>query len=296
MKDKPDRKYRKRVNQSGWMIKLQKLCWGDSTPKFVGYCPFFWFTWLSLFLLPIMLPLRLILLVIVLVVLLFGDFKSTSAKRPKDKLLLSFYLSLIQTKEALDNDMERALDWERVHNSVPYAPVFRWIDTTPDWENCARRVHLRHLEREGQNEARKERIVVRSGKLRKIANYAGYVIKPLLIVASAVVLYWVGVGIMFVVKNITIGEIIFALKTLGVVLVLTAIITSVTAMLSKLAKWWRKCPSRPGRFAWAYKWALAVFNAIWGVLEFIAETIEIIYTRECPLIEWDSESGPIERQ
>src|SRR4051812_43991327 len=94
-------RYRKVVNENGWMVGLQKLCFGSIRPKFSGYCPFFWFTWLCLLLFPIVVPIHGIILLFVWIANVFGDLKDKRPFRPSDKDLVAFYDTFLESIKIL---------------------------------------------------------------------------------------------------------------------------------------------------------------------------------------------------
>lgn len=288
MKTNVERKYRKQVNKNGWMARLQRFCFGKTAPQFTGYCPFFWFTWFCLLFFPLIMAVRIVFLAVSVSRSLMRRFKSTAARRPKDSLLLSFYQNYLEAVTNLGSPVN-AMEWEnRVNTEEVYGKVLDWIAQTPDWENCAKQVLLRHQQRE---EKKQQRQVVNAKRTLWLSKYGGYVTKPLLAIIAIFISYWVVKMWLFVMPFITLHDLAVASGVLLAVLVAVTIIALIFEAIVRSVKWFRKCPKDPDRIGFWRK----IRNGFVVATDFIEETVGTIYTRECPLIEWGDESGPITR-
>jgi hypothetical protein len=284
MKSEP--KYRKQVNQNGWMIKLQRLCFGEATPKFTGYCPFFWFTWLCLLLVVIILPLRLLLILFVYSIASVAELRSRRPSRPKDVRLLSFYDHYLSKGQNLQ--------FERENNYHVWPDVFKWIDKTPDWENCAKEALIRRERARQAVAACKLRNAERSKKISKFAAWIGRPIKLMLLLVGLFASYKVTGFLYFIIRQITWHELLVAGKWLVIILLAVSAAVLLINSVKFSILWYRRCPRCPDKISWWRKAIAPIGKILGGIVEFIGDTIETIYTRECPLIEWGDESGPIE--
>lgn len=277
-----ERKYRKQVNSHGWMRKLQTWTWAESTPHFVGYCPFFWFTWLCLLLIPITLVLKTVAFAFRLV---FSAIPATFwITRPLPERLLEFY-----------KDVRRfGINEVRTWNS--YRSVFKWIDITPDWENCILAI-IAKQEKKAEKEA------VREPKRAKFANrmarYSGYIVKPILAAVAIFILYlalpklWKGMTWLWtLILSVTWDDFLFMAKAAGFAAIIVAILYVLVYLLVRFIEGIRGCPKCPEKITLTYKAGLALSSGV----DFLLETVAALYTSECPLIEWGDHSAPIERR
>ena len=66
----------------------------------------------------------------------------------------------------------------------------------------------------------------------------------------------------------------------------------IVALILATVKYFRSCPKCTDKIGFFGK----IGNALSSGAEFLVETIETIYTRECPLIEWTDETEPIQKR
>src|SRR6266403_837576 len=138
-----NRRYRKPLNKNGWMVKLQRLAFGNITPHFVGYCPFFWFTWLCLLILPAALLVRLIAFILSAVASLF-EIPACPFRPPKKKLV-EFYEDILEHGWKITCD-----SWGENY----YKAVLAWIAATPDWEEQLKALYAERQVEKAKAEAR----------------------------------------------------------------------------------------------------------------------------------------------
>lgn len=288
MKSEP--RYRKQVNKNGWMVGLQRLCFGENTPKFSGYCPFFWFTWLCLLIFPIALFVRLVGFVFRGIFSIAGRFESTKINRPKDSQLIDFYEYYVQ----YDRDLNKIKSRDYLVDF--FEDVLEWIEVTPDWENCVKQAIIDRDKERARNVQRQARSDARAVFLRRMANYAGYVVKPILAVAGIVVTYYFVLAVKFLISHVTLPELVLVGKLSGFALAVVAVMMGIVRVIKAIIAHNRKCPKIPGKRGLLRKIGDAIESGICAAGDFLIDTIETIYTRECPLIEWGEESEPIQRR
>lgn len=282
-----ERKYRKRLNRNGWMAKIQRFTWGSKTPDFMGYCPFFWFTWLSLIIAPF--KLLVIGLVIIVIVPFVGIYELWT--RLPHRPTKPTYEKLLRIHEyILEMGEEKFLEYTEGDD------IGRWIEITPDWRNCvAAAVAIRDRKEERvQASAKRDK-----RRLQWLANRLHYVIKPVAYTTCAVAAFF---AVRFIVRFIAwawplinwpkVGQIVEIIGIMLIEVVVSgAIVTGIVFSIEYLWKYYRrKCPKCPNKIGFWRK--LGSYLAI--PFSFLGETIDVIYTRECPLIEWGDDSGPIE--
>src|ERR1039458_9902820 len=205
-----ERKYRKPLNRNGWMAKLQRICLGK-TPNFVGYCPFFWLTWICVLFFPVFMVAR-------GVGFLFWGITCVirhipiSPSRASDARLLAFYLHYLETVQAIG--LEHSLDWEHANNKKAYGKMLKWIAVAPDWENCALQVKYKSEQRAIKLEANQDKNAARA---KQASKYAGLIAKPILGLVALFVSYWVIKAFIFVFSKITWPGTIGVLELAGVI-------------------------------------------------------------------------------
>lgn len=207
-----ERKYRKVVNANGWMRKLHVFSFGNSAPRFVGYCPFFWFTWLCILILPITAPFRFICFLLS-VVLSVADAAMESLperkpRKPSDSLLLAFY------SDFLEDGLDFALDvWES------YDYLVAWVRATPDWENCAKKAVL-------ERDIARVKSSRREKKVRQLSKYAAPIAKTALVAAGVFAagsaLFWLQRLIIKIRWYAVWDSLIYALPYMGWILLFAA--------------------------------------------------------------------------
>lgn len=272
-----ERKYRKPVNTNGWMRKLQKWTWGDSTPNFVGYCPFFWFTWLSVLVMPITLIRKIVAAIFHFIGSAIPE-RIRKVQRPREAVLALLY------DHCLKMGVGRAYaDWLAEDDAVS-----EWLKATPDWLNCAERAY-----RNQQRKAAHEVVWAprRNAFAQFMSRYAGYVVKPVLWAAGLAGLYVLGRALFSLIYNISLEVLIIMGQITAGVMVGTGFMYGVIRVVAWFIMKRRcRCPKNPDKVTWYHRVGLGLDNA----LEFVCETIESTYIRECPLIQWDDHDEPIQ--
>lgn len=284
-----ERKYRKQVNTNGWERKLQKWTWGRKTPDFVGYCPFFWFTWLTLFVLPVTLVWKCLEFLFGLgLAIVVSSIPKNWVTRPSDMALVQFYEAVQEF--GMEAVLEESETWE---------DVLPWILANPDWENCVKRIIARN-ERQAERRARKH--PKRDASMKWVANHSGKIVVPIIVIVVAAGVYFIAPAawkalkvIVSLILGITWANIIFAAKVAAGGVALTLIAWATVWVISRVYAGLVQCPKEPEKIGGLYKTGDAIGRVVFTALEFLVDTIETLYTRECPLIEWGDHNEPIER-
>lgn len=271
------------------MAKTHRLCFGKSAPHFIGYCPFFWFTWLCILLMPVLLPLRLVILIFSTIWGVFGPGIRSMAMMPSDRQLVEFYEGYILSEGTPEEILQEYRSNAAL--SMLYEDVLDWIAVTPDWESYMPGAMARVEKAKQRQEQKKIRRAKRAAILSKIANYSGYVIKPILIASLVVGAYYVIRGLIYIIGVIPLQIWLISVKVLIVVIIATTFCLLLLEITARVKHHLGYKPS--GFWASVGDGIMWMFHPVGLALEFIAETIAVIYTRHCPLIEWDDESGPI---
>lgn len=277
-----ERKYRKPVNANGWMRKLQRWAWGKATPKFVGYCPFFWFTWLTLLLSPVVLVVKTVGFIFRFIGSAIPE--SLSTRKPSDDLIVEFYAAYLRF------GLEEIKEW------AEFDDVYEWIVVTPDWENCAKAI-LAKRAKKAEKRAVAEPKQARWAK--RLARYSGLIVKTFLSGAVIAVLYLsarpIWRGIIFLCHffgSLSWSDLLWMAKVGGVAVLIVCGLWALVGILARIIEGLRICPKCPDKIGLSYRLGLVVRSGV----EFFFETIAALYTRECPLIEWDDHNEPIQRR
>ena len=277
-----ERKYSKQVNENGWMRKFQVWCFGDLVPHFVGYCPFFWFTWICVFISPLILfgkifePVGRVFLKLV-------EVKRHQPKRPNDGAIMAYYEAYCRGDQ---DDM------------ACYQNVIDWIKITPNWEECAKLLIAKYKaakERARRKKEARERFKARFAKL--IGNYGGYIVRPLLFVVSIVAAYYLWRGIVILISMITLSLLVW----IGKILVGGLFACLVLSLLFRFVvmpaiEYYNRCPrGKEKPIKSTYFWR-TIGEGIAAGATFCIDTVAMLYTRECPLIEWSDKDSSIKRR
>lgn len=287
-----ERKYCKKVNTNGWMARLQLWAFDiDASEKYVGYCPFFWMTWVCL----LCAPFILILKIGESIFDFFSEASSTYFSKdlpskannityeiPYDFVIHNMYLSKKNSEDS----------WEE------YAEKYKeWIAANPTWwedyHKCEE-LKEKQKQREQAFQQRKELII------NKLSNIIKFLVKPILILSILLVAFLI-YKLVFILPWLAIG------KFVGTQGILIASILALLFVGKLIAKWIgsafnfinRNIEDKPTKVVCETKEPGAIskgFHLIGTFFGFIFETIKMTYKKECPLIEWGEESGKITKR
>jgi ABC-type multidrug transport system fused ATPase/permease subunit len=311
MNDNEDiRKKEKKLDRNHWMCRIQKYTFGIDAPTYyMGYCPFFWMTWLAVIWFPFAVIGKF------LNKIFSGIFDSANEKTKsyreycrekrentpleptfKDFVRLgkydeddSYYSGVSYIFKTLDYGTENS---KRIH---------KWLQLNPDWKTThlpkAQEQYdhwLAEEEKQRQLEKiREERFEKLKSSMVRYTSLCGKaifkLIIPLLIIAAAI-------GVIFVA-----GWIVSKITLLTILGIFTVVMFFLAGYLAgKII----------GDFLKTFVFIERNFNKIdkfRGVLVkigrffkntwiFISDTVKLTYKAECPLIIWGEETGKIEKR
>lgn len=328
-----ERKYQKGLNRAHWMCRIQKWAFGIDAPSFyVGYCPFFWMTWLALLAAPFVLSGKIL-------GFLYSKLETwcsshldewekkreerpkvpkppkpkrkATPKKPHDKFFKDVWNWIYNYGVKPEEAMSYGLEW----HCKPDTPRLRaWFMENPDWlqemeaakarlDKLAEETRARETRRQDQEKARKEswnRIACRASTFgRMIARVIVFALIPLTCWGIFLLGQWLGENWWT------------ALKWAGMFLLTTTIIFSLGLALTKLEKWLTNADwsgeraeaigeklntwsNTTGRFfTWIGHGIHWCGKTITDILTFLGTTVKLTYKAECPMIIWGNETTPI---
>jgi len=289
-----ERKYRKQINKDGWMCSVQKWSFGKRTPTFVGYCPFFWFTWLCIFISPLVLVGKFFEFLTNLVVSCWpvsSPQKAKKVERPRDRYIIAYYEKLNSNPKPSESELIN-------FNSYMADDVRAWIAVTPNWEDIAKSLIVkrdRAIEREEKKLQRQAKL---QASIKKFAYLSGFIVKPILFLLALAVGYVVLRVSWLFIRQITWGVVIGCGELLGLSLAAAIVVSLLSTLFGKVKLKWSSIPEKPSKYEEDISEdcvANKILECVGNVFGFIKETVGMLYTRECPLIEWGEESKRIEK-
>jgi len=285
-----ERKYRKQINKDGWMCSVQKWSFGKRTPTFVGYCPFFWFTWLCIFISPLVLVGKFFEFLTNLAVSCWpvsSPQKVKKVKRPSDMNIIAYYEKLNSNPKPSESELIN-------FNICMFPDVRTWIKVTPNWEDIAKSLIAKRDRAIEREEKKRQRQAKLQASIKKFAYLSGFIVKPILFLLALAAGYVVlSISWLFV-QQITWGVVIACGELLGLSLVATIVVSLFSRLFGKVKLKWSSIPEKPIKYEEGCV-ANKILECVGNVFGFIKETVGMLYTRECPLIEWGEESKRIEK-
>jgi hypothetical protein len=319
------RKKEKKLNREHWMCRVQMYTFGIDAPNYyMGYCPFFWMTWVSLLVLPIVFlgktfvklssaPIK--------PVLRYADARSKTRAlqllntplEPTYNVILDVYAAFGK-KDYYINEYDRKITFENCGGYLfggHYTRCERirlWFLQNPNWREthlekarAERQKRAEEIEREEReaNERRK-RTEARNRKLSNVAGLCGRglfkLLIPTLIIAGGVFGYY---GLLKLCSTIRLEDVVLVFAiTAGLV----ASFLAGRILLDFLCTFVFTEPvkdkiSRVLERTFGYRGiCYSVFHKIRAVWNFAADTVALTYKAECPLILWGDETGNITRR
>lgn len=307
MKDTEDiRKKEKKINREHWMCRIQMYTFGIDAPTFyMGYCPFFWMTWVCV----LMSPFALIWNIAFKPICSYGDRLSRATHEKRHASLQALYETPLQPSHSQLIDLSIYFSNEKVdkywtnqvgdaisHTSwTNMVRIALWLNTNPDWRTTflpdAKAWQEEQIKKE---EAKRER----AKNLRKIGNVASVcgstVFKGIIPAAILVAAYYIYRLLAYVATNISLQDFVLALAILFSVI---GFITAVPIIVD-LIKVLSVSFSRRKSVTTEEKdpWYVGPINAIGNAFTFVKDTVRMTYKQECPLIIWGDETGSITRR
>lgn len=311
-----ERKYRKQISTNSWMVKIQRWTFGDAY-YFQGYCGFFWLTWLCVLLAPLTLIGKILEFVGKFLwnsidFESWEEYKKTKRKErnkfnpekyAQDILNLGELLDLLKceisdiTSKIYSTEQPRPEGAYDLYINIDVY-VFQWAGTNLNWRDFLPRAR-QIVEKQKEETARKEKIAARNKKnMQLLSQYSSYLVKPAIIL-GAVLVAWVVYKFLFVIilSLFTLSN-LFYLGICGGIALGTCLFLFLAFLGCKKAMdvsgdIIKSLPTE----SISKKTHLfdVVISGIKNGFGFIFETIGMLYTKECPLIEWADETKPIEK-
>lgn len=300
------RKKEKKLDRSHWMCRIQKYTLGIDAPTFyMGYCPFFWMTWVCVTLSPFILFFKLCIKPVINWV---DRVASNSRKRRYEArdLLMNTALQpshseLIKLYECFgDNDSEYDsfnifYTLETGHfNCRRYS---KWFEENPNWIVDVLPAALEWRENELKKKLVSKKTATFIVKFRNIVSTCGAtVFKGLIPAAILAASYGIYIGVMKLASTITLESFALAVAILsglvaaGISIVVIADFIEIIVANRTLKKRKNQQSENSSSFI------EPVFSFIGNAFAFVRDTVKMTYKQECPMIIWGDETGKIEKR
>jgi len=303
--DEDIRKKEKKLDRSHWMCRIQKYAFNIDAPSFyMGYCPFFWMTWVSVIVAPFILLYKLTIGLVVNWCMEANsklvEKRSISRKELSKTPLKPSFKQLIELANWFRDD-ETSLKgvFSCLHYSTRFIDCERieiWLNQNPDWRDT----HLPAAREWAIEEERRKKLALeRKQRVRKIGNVASTcgatVFKGIIPVGILVVGYFLYSAILFIVTHIKLQEFVGALAILLSIATLVGVIKLVMSFVMILLD--RRNSKKPQyNESGPPEWFTSSIDGISNFYTFIRDTIRMTYKQECPMIIWGEETGKIEKR
>lgn len=326
------RKYSKKVNKNGKRVRLQKYVFNiDATTFYSGLCPFFWMSVLAAIILPFVALWKEVICPVANKVLdKYDDVYEFFAKKyevrrerktekfnlsqkalehiplwPSNRLILKWE-SERDFYESIEEFLEDASYYfAEINSNLGQKRVALWFEHN-NWLVIADQIRKEEKEREEFLAAEKLKKSDRDARLRKISNkvstVASKVVGPLLILIAIAALYYLVTGIIWLWVNVNllamlilIGKILLVVAAIITALVtFAAIIVGIRNLIDYLKD--RKSDKEEEVKPQGPKFFHRVGNRLDSGWTFFKETMQMIYKKECPMIEWADKTENIQKR
>lgn len=300
------RKKQKGIDKNHWMCKVQKFSFGIDAEKFyMGYCPFFWMTWVALIASPFIAVFHATHFVIGRPLLFVFDKLFSTVKEKKIAYIEEKNNTPIVPSYAILNEVK---DFETFSpfdiyylcdtiNTMSEADrILLWFEQNPDWRETHLPTAVEAIKRfKIAEKEKKKRTQERAAAIRKLiskVNFCGRfiakVLIPVCIILAGVGLYWLAAKIIGVITLLGLVQSFTFLMFFGAIVMVVALVIDFCNCVkeTRYRKWQDGVTPKQGIISKAFYKVLAVIG-------FIVETVEMTYKKECPLIIWGEETTPI---
>lgn len=302
------RKKQKKITSDHWMCRLQEYTFGiDAKSYYMGYCPFFWMTWVALICFPLVALIKLLSIPVSRVYDYGDDYlqnkKIVRRERVYSRVVIpSDTHMLCIALETHTDDYVNVYTIFRIAGNVTMARAHQylnWFNDNPGWRKsylpAAKRRIAEALAIANKDKERRAARVNRLFAITRTASLCGsFVFKlliPVIILAIGALLYLLGA---IVVMSVTLPGLI---GVLGIVsgalaaIIFAYLVFDGTRTIADIIL------SRPRseKLTAIAKMFVLVRRFFSVVFEFITDTVRNTYKAECPLIIWGDETGPIEK-
>lgn len=299
-----ERKKQKGINPNHWMCRIQKTVLNIDAPSFyMGYCPFFWMTWVAILAFIPAMVLRYVIDPFAKFVWKFagGGLSAVGSKIAnkieqyegrKQSTPLAPNLYKIWTRTNLCNfDWSKTLsETDRFRAEYELIGVYKredrfriilWLEQNPNWvEQYKNAQKASELSKQKKEEFKKKACSM-IGKVSFIGPIFVKIVVPILISVAVYILVRLVWGLILVITSVPL------LDWLAVGIVISSLAALI--MFIFIAIDFIKTFISPN-FG---DWAVSVAKALACPFVFIYETVNMAYKQECPLIVWGEETTPI---
>lgn len=308
-----ERKKEKKLDRTHWMCRLQKFTFDIDAPTYyVGYCPFFWMTWLAL----LISPFRALFNLVTIPAVQIHAAISRPIKEYRRTTLID--LEMIPLRPSLeqmyairdltiDSINATKLFWHSHNYSFSFGCITEckrivvWLNQNPDWQTewipKAEDWHKAKVEAEAEAEIMRKKRVVRLAKANKFASMCGSTIFKVVIplVICALVSFFC-YGLYTISSVIRLSDFILAIAVFasfaGCFISTHILIDAIKTIhhirsKNKIVVEDVKIPTLSCWDKFTARLAVAI--------EFIRDTVTVTYKQECPLIIWGDETSPIQK-
>jgi hypothetical protein len=299
------RKKEKKLDRNHWMCRVQKYTFGIDAPTFyMGYCPFFWMTWLALLLFPILALSRLTYAGFSRIILplnvgvnkintkIASNRESTPLK-PLDSMLIDIAMDYKEGEEfeSLLNRYETSVLTWKVRTAL-------WFRQNPDWRNTYLPAAIASVEEKLLKEEELQRIKEkRRAARRKLANQTSlcgkFLFKTLIPIIMAFAVYYVYLGLIYVFSHISLLD-VTRIFTIGAFMIAGYYIARILFSFFTIVIFNERTGDSVAVAINKFTESLVKVNSgIGSMFEFLRDTVLFTYKAECPMIIWGEETGKI---
>lgn len=309
---KVERKKEKKLNREHWMCRIQKFSFNIDAPTFyMGYCPFFWMTWLALLVSPIVAVFRIVTLPTLWawnrVSAIFVEKREISRTKLREIPLEPSWLQMLNLEYMSPTGLsEFDIYYARISRErTDCARIALWLSQNPAWKKThlpaakAKKKQIQEAEAARKAAARKREKTLR--KVNAGASLCGSFIFKILIptailAAVSVVfygLYQAALAITLVGTLWVAYHVAFISAALMSFYLLFNFLTIVKDIRDSKKTIVAEDEDSPGVL---FRTLSKIGECFANSFEFIRDTVYITYKQECPLIIWGTETGPIQKR
>jgi len=307
------RKKEKKIDRKHWMCRIQNYSLGIDAPTFyMGYCPFFWMTWVAVLIAPIVAFFNLLAWPTKFLYVSTSTRIVTRRKEreeeirkiplmPSDNLFRDLQYLPRSLKVITAHDLS---DFRCLRDWTSCVRVALWLAENPNWRKTYLRDALKRLaDIRAAERAREEKQKARTFTLRNLNKYVSLcgsavfkVLIPLGIVTAAIgVVYGVFKLIMLIGWLNMLGAFVIT-SFVGALFMLVYLMFDLGRCIvdsRPTLEMKNEYVVKQGKVSLAFE---KIGDFIRSCFFFIKDTVSMTYKQECPLIIWGEETGKIEKR
>lgn len=291
------RKKEKRLNRQHWMCKIQKFVFNIDAPSYyMGYCPFFWMTVLAMALfLPIFIGRN-----IFAGLFWFNDWISEKLHDKKQKKLVNLLNVPIRPS---DSDLLRLFNKEiSIERILRYCSsrsqekrMQLWFSQNPDWEKDIDKIRERVEQAKINKEKEREREQKRAQRMSSLVGCASIFGKIFFKGGAALAIVLIAALVYFAIYNVIVMTTLAGLVLVGTIIVGALFCFFAGRIVGDGIISYVEYRSE-NNLCFSDSLLGKFFTGIGHAVEFVKDLISLTYTKECPLILWGEETGPITKR